>query len=124
MELKKFCLKHDLTEERAIVYLERCLKVGIKKPDGCKKQWLLKRFDLYAKERIKQKEKNIHHFYGSKRKAVQKIVDSKEYQNLHKKYCVETKNSCFHILAQLISEPRQNKKLLQAFKNNGERGII
>jgi hypothetical protein len=120
--LIKFCEENNLCESDAIGFVKKCIKIGTKT------QFLLDRFDLYAKERIKQKQKNIHHVHGSKRKAVQKIVDSKKYKDLHKKYvninCVETKNSCFHILAQLISEPRQNKKLLQVFKNNGERDII
>ncbi len=123
MELKwnnliKVCEENNLHESDVIGLIKKCTRVGTKK------QFLLDRFNLYAKERIKQKQKNIHHIYGSKRKAVQKVVDSKKYKNLHKKYCVETKNSCFHILAQLISEPRQKKQLLQVFKNNGERNII
>ena len=123
MELKwnnliKVCEENNLHESDVIGLIKKRTRIGTKK------QFLLDRFNLYAKERIKQKQKNIHHVYGSKRKAVQKVVDSKKYKNLHKKYCVETKNSCFHILAQLISEPRQNKQLLQCFKNNGERNII
>jgi len=123
-ELENLCLKHELTEEQVIVYLKRCLKVGVKKPEGCKKQWLLERFDLYAKERIKQKQENLHCIHGSKREAVRKVVASEKYQDLHKMYCVETKNSCFKILAQLISEPRQKEKLLRAFNDNGEMDII
>ena len=116
--LIKVCEENNLHESDVIGLIKKRTRVGTKK------QFLLDRFNLYAKERIKQKQKNIHHVYGSKRKAVQKVVDSKKYKNLHKKYCVETKNSCFHILAQLISEPRQKKQLLQFFKNNGERNII
>jgi hypothetical protein len=116
--LIKFCEENNLCESDVIGFIKKSTR------KGAKKQFLLDRFDLYAKERIKQKQKNIHHVHGSKRKAVQKIVNSKKYRNLHKKYYVKTKNSCFHILAQLISEPRQNKKLLQVFKNNGERDII
>tara|TARA_R110001632_G_scaffold46109_1_gene117282 strand:+ start:210 stop:605 length:396 start_codon:yes stop_codon:yes gene_type:complete len=124
-KLKKFCLKHDLTEERVIVYLERCLKVGIKKPDGCKKQWILNRFDLYAKERIKQKNNNYRNVWGSKKiDAVRKVVDSEKYQDLHKKYYVETKHNGVKILTQLVSEPRQKEKLLKAFNDNGEYNII
>jgi hypothetical protein len=123
-ELENLCLKHNLTEENVIVYLKRYLKFGFKKPKGSKKQWLLDRFDLYAKERIKQKQENLHCIHGSKREAVKKVVASEKYQDLHKMYCVETKNSCFKILAQLISEPRQNKKLLKVFNDNGEMDII
>jgi len=123
MELKwnnliKVCEENNLHESDVINCVKKYIKIGKRT------QFLLDRFDLYAKERIKQKKENIHLVWGSKRKAVQKVVDSKKYKNLHKKYCVETKNSCFHILAQLISEPRQNKQLLQCFKNNGERNII
>jgi hypothetical protein len=123
-ELERLCLKNNLTEEQVIVYLKRCLKFGVKKPDGSKKQWLLDRFDLYVKERIKQKQENLHYIHGSKKEAVRKVVASKKYQDLHEMYCVETKNSGFKILAQLISEPRQNKKLLRAFNDNGEMDII
>ena len=123
-KLKRLCLKHELTEEQVIVYLKRCLEVGVKKPNGCKKQWLLERFDLYAKERIKQKSNKYKSLWGSKREAVKKVVASKRYQNLHKAYYVENKNSGFKILAQLISEPRQKEKLLRAFNDNGEMDII
>jgi len=101
------------------------LEVGVKKPDGCKKQWLLERFDLYAKERIKQKSNKYKSLWGSKRiDAVRKVVDSEKYQDLHKKYYVKTKRSGVKILAQLISEPRQKEKLLRAFNDNGEMDII
>lgn len=124
-KLKRLCLKHELTEEQVIVYLKRCLKVGVKKPEGCKKQWLLERFDLYAKERIKQKSNKYKSLWGSKRiDAVRKVVDSEKYQDLHKKYYVKTKRSGVKILAQLISEPRQKEKLLRAFNDNGEMDII
>ena len=123
-KLKRLCLKHELTEEQVIVYLKRCLEVGVKKPEGCKKQWLLERFDLYAKERIKQKQENLHCIHGSKREAVKKVVASEKYQDLHKKYYVKTKRSGVKILAQLISEPRQKEKLLRAFNDNGEMDII
>ena len=124
-KLKRLCLKHELTEEQVIVYLKRCLKVGVKKPEGCKKQWLLERFDLYAKERIKQKSNKYKSLWGSKRiDAVRKVVASEKYQDLHKKYYVKTKRSGVKILAQLISEPRQKEKLLRAFNDNGEMDII
>ena len=125
-KLKRLCLKHELTEEQVIVYLKRCLKVGVKKPEGCKKQWLLERFDLYAKERIKQKKSNKYKsLWGSKRiDAVRKVVASEKYQDLHKIYYVNTKHSGVKILAQLISEPRQKEKLLRAFNDNGEMDII
>lgn len=124
-KLKRLCLKHELTEEQVIVYLKRCLEIGVKKPDGCKKQWLLERFDLYAKERIKQKSNKYKSLWGSKRiDAVRKVVDSEKYQDLHKKYYVKTKRSGVKILAQLISEPRQKEKLLRAFNDNGEMDII
>jgi len=124
-KLKRLCLKHELTEEQVIIYLKRCLKVGVKKPEGCKKQWLLERFDLYAKERIKQKSNKYKSLWGSKRiDAVRKVVASEKYQDLHKKYYVKTKRSGVKILAQLISEPRQKEKLLRAFNDNGEMDII
>ena len=124
-QLENLCLKHELTEKQVIVYLKRCLKVGVKKPDGCRKQWLLERFDLYAKERIKQKSNKYKSLWGSKRiDAVRKVVASKKYQNLHKIYYVKTKHSGVKILAQLISERRQKEKLLKAFNDNGEMDII
>ena len=46
------------------------------------------------------------------------------YKRLHKKYEINTKLSCAVTLNKLISEPYSRERLIQAFKNNGEKEMI
>jgi hypothetical protein len=39
------------------------------------------RFELYAKKRIEQKNKNLHKQYGSKMKAIREVINSEEFKN-------------------------------------------
>ena len=116
--LIKLCEEHSLKESDVISFVKKYLKTGTRT------QFLLDRFDLYAKERIKQKQKNFHHVFGSKIEAVRQVVKSNNYAIIHKKYEINNKRNCVFLLNNLITEKRQNKKLLQVFKNNGEKEII
>ena len=123
MELKwnnliKFCEENNLCESDVIDFVKKCIKIGKRT------QFLLDRFDLYAKERIKQKQKNIHLVWGSKTEAVRQVVKSDAYKIIYKKYLINNKSDCVFLLNKLIADNRQDKRLLQAFKNNGESDII
>ena len=114
-KLIKLCEENNLNESDVI----DCVKKFIKQ--GSRSKWLLERFDLYAKERIRQSKLDC---LGSKINAVRKVVTSEKYKHLHKKYEINTKLSCVATLAKLIVEVHSKKRLLQAFKNNGEKEMI
>ncbi len=117
-KLIEFCEEHSLRESDLI----SCVKKYIK--TAKRTQFLLDRFDLYAKERIKQKQKNFHHVWGSKSEAARQVVKSDTYEIIYKKYAVNNKSNCVFLLHKLTADNRQYERLLQAFKNNGEREII
>jgi hypothetical protein len=108
-KLIKICEEHNLYESDVI----DCVNKFIRK--GSKSKWLSDRFDLYVKERIKQKKDNYNHVWGSKIKAVKKVVVSNEYKQL---------NNCVYTLSKLIAEKHSKERLIQAFKNNGEKEMI
>ena len=116
--LIKFCEENNLHESDVINCVKKYIKIGKRT------QFLLDRFDLYAKERIKQKQENIHLVWGSKAEAVRQVVKSDAYKIIYKKYLINNKSDCVFLLNKLIADNRQDKRLLQAFKNNGERDII
>ena len=51
-ELEKLCLKHELTEEQVIVYLKRCLEVGVKKPNPKVFEYALEKANTNASSSI------------------------------------------------------------------------
>jgi len=114
-KLIKVCEENNLNELDVI----NCLKKFIKQ--GSRPKWVLDRLDLYAKERIKQAKLN---FVCSKIYTVRKVVASDEYKQLHKKYAIDNKNDCVYILSRLVTEKLSRERLLQAFKNNGEKEMI
>lgn len=116
--LIKFCEENNLYESDVIGLVKKYIKIGKRT------QFLLDRFDLYAKERIKQKQENIHLVWGSKIEAVRQVVKSDAYKIIYKKYLINNKSDCVYLLSKLIADNRQDKRLLQAFKNNGESDII
>ena len=119
-KLIKLCEEHDLKEPEVISFVKKYLKAG----KGIRTRFLLDRFDLYAKERIKQKQKNFHHVFGSKIEAVRQVVKSDNYVTIYKKYEIDNKRNCVFLLNKLIADNRQDSRLLQAFKNNGEEELI
>jgi len=119
-KLIKLCEEHDLKEPEVISFVKKYLKAG----KGIRTRFLLDRFDLYAKERIKQKQKNFHHVWGSKIEAVRQVVKSDNYVTIYKKYEIDNKRNCVFLLNKLIADNRQDSRLLQAFKNNGEEELI
>ena len=116
--LINLCEENNLHESDVI----NCVKKFIKQ--GSRSKWLSDIFDLYVKERIKQKKNNYSHIWGSKIKAVKKVVISNEYKQLYKKYGVNNKNNCVYTLSKLIAEKHSKERLIQAFKNNGEKEMI
>ena len=114
-KLIKICKKHNLNELDIIDCVEKLIR------KGTRPKWLVDRFDLYAKERIRQSKLNC---LCSKIDAVRKVVMSKKYKQLHKKYNINTKRDCVHILNKLIADQQSKERLLQAFKNNGEKEMI
>jgi|TARA_R110000824_G_scaffold250823_1_gene439593 hypothetical protein len=114
-KLIEFCEEHNLRESDAI----NCVKKFIRK--GSRPKWLADRFNLYAKERVRQLKLDC---LCSKIDTVRKVVASDEYKQLHKKYNINTKSGCINTLNKLIAEQYSRERLLQAFKNNGEKEII
>ena len=113
--LIKICEENNLHESDVI----NCVNSFLTK--GTRKKWISDRFDLFAKERIREYKLNC---LCSKIDTVRKVVNSEEYKKLHKKYNINTKNDCVSVLNKLISEKYSRERLLQAFKNNGESDII
>jgi len=84
------------------------------------------RFELYAKKRIEQKNKNLHKQYGSKIKAVKEVIDSEEFKNEFNKI---KKGRFFNApqsenFLKLVCDKRQYLRLAAAFGRNGEKTII
>jgi len=120
MELKwnnliNICEENNLHESDVI----NCVKKFLTK--GTRVKWVSDRFDLFAKERIKEYKLNC---LGSKIDTVKRVVNSKQYKELYKKYHINNKNDCVHTLNKLIAEKHSRERLLQAFKNNGGDKII
>ena len=84
------------------------------------------RFELYAKKRIEQKNKNLHKEWGSKKKAIKEVMDSKEFKNKFNqikkgRFFKEPQNVSFY---KLVCDNRQYLRLAAAFGRNGENDII
>ena len=84
------------------------------------------RFELYAKKRIEQKNKNLHKKFGSKMKAIKEVIDSEEFKDKFNKIKKERffnapQNVIFH---KLVCDKRQSLRLAAAFGRNGEDKII
>ena len=117
-KLIKICEEYNLRESDVIDCVKKYIKIGTRT------QFLLDRFDLYAKERIKQKQKDFHLVWGSKIEAARQVVKSDTYEIIYKKYAINNKSNCVFLLNKLIADNRQDERLLQSFKNNGEKEII
>jgi len=113
--LINICEENNLNESDVI----NCVNKFLTK--GTRVKWVSDRFDLFAKERIKEYKLNC---LGSKIDTVRKVVNSKQYKELYKKYHINNKNDCVKTLNKLIAEKNSRERLLQAFKNNGGDKII
>jgi len=122
-KLEKYMKEHNIKETEAIVILQR-------KTEGwldCKRTRSKRiKFELYAKERVRQKKNKFTGHHASKAAAVRNIVNDPKFIEAEKllysyKKC---KGSSFKRMNQLISEPRQIPELLRIFKSIGEREII
>ena len=113
-KLINFMKERSISEDYVIFTVEKELK------KGSRSKYLMDRFTLYAKERIKQKKLSG----GTRVEAVKNVINSKEFKILRVRWGKKTKNSSSHILNQLISEKHSRARLLHAFKNEGESKII
>ena len=113
-KLINFMKERFISEDYVIFIVEKELK------KGSRSKYLMDRFTLYAKERIKQKKLSG----GTRVEAVKNVINSKEFKILHVRWGKKTKNSSSHILNQLIAEKHSRARLLHAFKNEGESKII
>ena len=116
--------EHNIKETQALVILQR-------KTEGwldCKRTRSKRiKFELYAKERVRQKKNKFSGHHGSsKAAAVRNIVNDPKFIEAEKllgsyKKC---KSSAFKRMNQLITEQRQQPELLRIFKLIGEQEII
>ena len=111
-----YCKKHNIEPDQLLTEVVNQLY-----PLGYRSQWVKFRFDLYAKERIKQiYEKKI----VSKAETIRQVINSKLYIEEKEKIGKKYKGSDFKILNKLIAEKPQQLRLFNAFVENGERDII
>ena len=111
-----YCKKHNIEPNQVLTEVVNELY-----PRGYRSQWLRFRFDLYAKERIKQmKDKKI----VSKAETVRRVIASRSFIEEKEKIGKKYKDSDFIILNKLISEKLQQLRLFNAFVENGEKDII
>ena len=111
-----YCKKHNIEPNQVLTEVVNELY-----PRGYRSQWLRFRFDLYAKERIKQmKGKKI----VSKAETVRRVIASRSFIEEKEKIGKKYKDSDFIILNKLISEKLQQLRLFNAFVENGEKDII
>ena len=111
-----YCKKHNIEPNQVLTEVVNELY-----PRGYRSQWLRFRFDLYAKERIKQmKDKKI----VSKAETVRRVIASRSFIEEKEKIGKKYKDSDFIILNKLIAEKLQQLRLLNAFVENGEKDII
>ena len=119
-KIYKYCEDNNIEPEEAIKIVHKYVN-----KDGYRARWLEERFDLYAKERIKQKKLGYSHLFGSKIEAVRNVVNSKEFKEKVKKI-PPFKHDHVHILSRIIADNRGRIifTMKQAFKNNGVDEII
>ncbi len=111
-----YCKKHNIEPNQVITEVVNHLY-----PKGYRSWWLKFRFDLYAKERIKQiNDRKI----VSKSETVRRVIASKPFIKEKEKIGKEYKWNDFKILNKLIAEKPQQLRLLNAFVENGEKDII
>ena len=117
--LINFCKKNSYDADEAIRLIKRYHHSWFFKG---KKDWKMKRFQMYARERIQMKD---HLYWGSKVDAVQNVVKTLEFQKEFKE-SIYSDNEYDHarLLTQLVSEPRQRKDLKKAFNLEGSEKII
>jgi len=84
------------------------------------------RFELYAKKRIEQKNKNLHTQHGSKIQAIREIIDSEEFKKEFDKIKIKRSFNSPQSLnfLKLVCDKRQSLRLAAAFGRNGESSII
>jgi len=119
-KLKNYCEANNVTLDKAMN-----LMVTYVNKNGFRTRWLEERLDMYAKERIKQKERGYDHVFGSKIEAVRAVVESKEFKEKYEKI-PKSKNDPVFVLNKLITDKRGRiiMAMKNAFKKNGYDYII
>ena len=111
-----YCKEHNIEPDQLLTEVAKELY-----PKGYRSDWLRFRFDLYAKERIKQAYDKK---FVSKAETVRRVIGSepfiKEKEKIGKKY----KRDDFHLLNKLIANKPSQLRLLNAFVENGEKNIL
>ena len=120
-EVINYCEKNNVTPNEL---LQICSSELYRK--GEMSEFTNFRFELYAKKRIEQKNKNLHKQRGSKIKAVKEVIDSEEFKNEFNKI---KKGRFFNApqsenFLKLVCYKRQSLRLAAAFGRNGEKTII
>ena len=120
-EVINYCEKNNVTPNEL---LQICSSELYRK--GEMSEFTNFRFELYAKKRIEQKNKNLHKQRGSKIKAVKEVIDSEEFKNEFNKI---KKGRFFNApqsenFLKLVCDKRQSLRLAAAFGRNGEKTII
>ena len=119
-KLYKYCEDNNIKSKEALEIVHKYVN-----KNGYRARWLEERFDMYAKERIKQKKSGYSHLFGSKIEAVRKVVSSQEFKEKVKKL-PPVKNDHVFIINKIISENRGRVifTMKKAFKNNGVDEVI
>jgi len=92
---------------------------------GYRRKWLEFRFDLYAKERIKQLNEGV---MSTKLDTVRRMVKTNKFENEFKKIPFPYKEDPVMTFYKLLCEKRYGEEmghhLLNAFRNNGKDKVI
>ena len=111
-----YCKKNNIEPDQLLTEVAKELY-----PKGYRSDWLKFRFDLYAKERIKQAYDKK---FVSKAETVRRVISSKPFMKEKEKIGKEYKWDDFKILTRLIAEKSSQLRLLNAFVENGEKNIL
>jgi hypothetical protein len=122
-KLEQYMKEHNIKETEVIAILQRKTEGWI----NCKRtRSKNERFELYAKERVRQKKNKFSGHHGSKAAAVRNIMNDPKFLEAEKllSHYKDCKLASFKRMNQLVSDPRQQPDLLKAFITIGEKEII
>ena len=111
-----YCKKNNIEPDQLLTEVAKELY-----PKGYRSDWLKFRFDLYAKERIKQAYDKK---FVSKAETVRRVISSKPFMKEKEKIGKKYEWDDFKILNRLIAEKSSQLRLLNAFVENGEKNIL
>jgi ribosome assembly protein YihI (activator of Der GTPase) len=122
-KLEQYMKEHNIKETQAIVILQKKIEGWI----NCKRtRSKNERFELYAKERVRQKKNKFSGHHGSKAAAVRNIINDPKFVEAEKllSHYKDCRLASFKRMNQLVTDPRQQPDLLKAFRSIGEKEII